>query len=699
MAWNDVPPATFREDGYMNMLTRYGTSQDSSTAWKYRGDGMVPDMTLTEQYETNGLFTRIIDIPAEEAIKHGFDLGLGDTDTETYIKDMLDWLDWEEKAATALKWTRLYGGALGVLLIDDGRGIDEPVNWQRVRGIEEIRIYERACVWPDYSVMYDFNNIPKPTRKQSGMAPTRYGMPEFYYVNSIFGQFWVHESRCLVFRNGILPERTLQANYRFWGVPEYVRIRNQLRETATSHSMSVKMLEKSVQAVYKMKGLAKILARDFGEEELIKRLQAIDLCKSFLSSIAIDAEGEDYSFQEFSMTGVKEVINSTYNMLSAVTTIPQTVLFGRSPEGMNATGKSDLENWYNYIERIQKLNLRRNLQTVLDVIVRAGIASGKLTEEPEYKLKFNPLWSMSEEEEIKAKHTKAQIRQVNAQAARTYFDMGVLAPSEIRKGLAQEGDFCVEDLLESIGASTDIPDMWLGEGVVGYSRTDSDLDPDGWVTINNAKVNIGDDGEIKAGMGGKYTGQKISEIGKSKPSSKVSSGVTGKNLAEHDFSGRLQSGDSITTAVIKEQGFDGLPNTLPPSDFEEFIRENDLQVMYRGISAETPEQLEHYTNELLNGEFYIDQRGASGAGMYAAGSERAVRMYAIGNNSRVFEMAFHPSANLISYDELFATARRNNVPETFNNQGAMAAVLGYDAIVVAQNEIVILNRTKLVIKN
>ena len=52
------------------------------------------------------------------------------------------------------------------------------------------------------------------------------------------------------------------------------------------------------------------------------------------------------------------------------------------------------------------------------------------------------------------------------------------------------------------------------------ARQDSDLDPDDWVTINNAKVNIGDDGEIKAGMGGKYTGQKIGEIG-SKPKPKL----------------------------------------------------------------------------------------------------------------------------------------------------------------------------------
>ena len=46
-----------------------------------------------------------------------------------------------------------------------------------------------------------------------------------------------------------------------------------------------------------------------------------------------------------------------------------------------------------------------------------------------------------------------------------------------------------------------------------YDHMDN-IDPDAWRTVNGAKVNIGEGGEIKAGMGGKYTGQKIGDIGK-----------------------------------------------------------------------------------------------------------------------------------------------------------------------------------------
>ena len=86
----------------MNMLNKYGTSQDNSTAYRYHYKGGVDDMILTSQYEEDGLFAKIIDMPAEEAVKHGFDLGLNNNEIESYVMDVLDYLDWDEKAATAI---------------------------------------------------------------------------------------------------------------------------------------------------------------------------------------------------------------------------------------------------------------------------------------------------------------------------------------------------------------------------------------------------------------------------------------------------------------------------------------------------------------------------------------------------------------------------------------------------------------------
>ena len=432
-----------REDGYVNLLNKYGTKQDNSEAYKFEREPVIPDMQLTGLYEGNGLFSKIIDTPAEEALKHGFDLNLKSDELNAFVEDALDDLEWEERAATAIKWARLYGGALIVMLIDDGRGLEEPVDWEHIRSIDELRVYERSIVQPDYTSLYqqDYGG------KGVGNRVSKFGQPEYYYVSSIYGSFKVHESRCLVFRNGVLPEQTSNATYLFWGMPEYVRIRRALRETVTAHTDSVKLLERSVQAIYSMKGLASLLTTDDGENQVLKRLQLVDTSRGLLNSIAIDSEGEQYDFKTFQFSGVKDVIDATCNMLSALTNIPQTILFGRSPAGMNATGDSDFESYYNFVEKIQRLMLKRNLRTLLDVVFRAGIASGDVTEEPDYKLEFNPLWSLSDTEQATVDQTKAQTALVKAQTAQAYVDMQALDPTEVRRRLASDEEFDVEDII------------------------------------------------------------------------------------------------------------------------------------------------------------------------------------------------------------------------------------------------------------
>lgn len=454
----------FRQDGYTNMLNKYGTKQDNSTAYEYTQEQFTSDMELIRLYEGNGLFTKIIDRPSEEAVKHGFDIDYGDKEIAEYVEEKMDSLELEDRFATAEKWARLYGGSIIVMLVDDGRGLEEPLDWNNVKSIEELRVFERAIVQPDYTTLYNFHfmdsmekNIP-------------FGEPEYYQVFSIYGYFMVHRSRCLVFRNGRLPEQTTNALYRYWGIPEYVRIKNALRECITSHQNGPKLLERCVQAIYKMKNLANMLSTEDGENKVLQRLQVIDMARNILNSIAIDSEGEDYDFKSFSMSGVKEVIDSTCNMLSAVTNIPQTILFGRSPAGMNSTGDADFENYYNMVENIQKQNMKANARTVIDLILKQGVLEGKIGEVSKYKVKFAPLWSTSEKEQAEVENQRASTEYTKAQTAQLYMESNVLDPTEVRKTLETEGRFEIEDPV--------VEDDWNDFGNIDKENNDSVDDED-----------------------------------------------------------------------------------------------------------------------------------------------------------------------------------------------------------------------------
>lgn len=450
-AWNtNVVKGFSRLDGYMNVVNRIGTSKDSSEAYEFAPEIQVPDIDLAAHYEGNGLFAKIIDAPAEKAATRDFDLGISDKNAESLVTDALEDLEWAATAVQAVKWSRLFGGAIAVMLIDDGGRLEDPVNWDAILGIDELVLFERAVVEPDYYSMYNYG-------KRYGLdrSRTRYGKPEFFRVNSQYGSFTVHESRCLVFRNGNLPEITTQAEYRYWGLPEYLRIKRVLRETVTNHSIGTKMMEKSVQGIYKMKDLTEKLAFEGGEDAVYKRMEVIDMVRGFLNSIIIDMDGEDYSFQTFQVSGYRDVIDASCNILSAVTNIPQTILFGSSPAGMDSTGTSDLENWYNYLGQISDLQIKPNLQRLLDILFRGWLNTGKLTDEPMYKLAFKPFWNLSESEQADLDLKKVQIQQARAQVAQMYVEMQVLDPQEVRNGLAESEEFNIEELLDNGDAGDD----------------------------------------------------------------------------------------------------------------------------------------------------------------------------------------------------------------------------------------------------
>lgn len=434
----------FREDGYVNLINRYGTQRDITEHYRFIPEPEYPDDMIEAFYEGNGLFAKIIDMPAEEAVKHGFTLkDVKDLKLESFCEESLDELDWEETAMTAIKWTRLFGGAIVVMLINDGRGLEEPLDWRHIKSIDDLRVYDRTIVQPDYTSLFGYD--PQDPFRVRG---SRLGMPEYYNVFSQYGTFTVHESRCLVFQNGILPENAQNSTYQLWGIPEYVRIHRALRDAEIAHSSAPKLMERSIQPIYKMKDLSMELATEQGEDFLLRRLQAIDMARGTMNSIAIDAEGEDYNFAQFTFTGVNDVLSASCNMLSAVTNIPQVILFGAPVGGLSTADDTAMENYYNYIERIQKRMVRSNLRYLLSVLFQAGVRTGEVDEVPNIKIEFNPLWSMSDIEKAQLDAQKASIEQTKAATAQIYVGMQAIDPSEVRKKLADADEFDVETMLD-----------------------------------------------------------------------------------------------------------------------------------------------------------------------------------------------------------------------------------------------------------
>lgn len=454
-----------RLDGYYNVLNKYGTQRDSTEYYQWASGSVVSDTELADLYAGNGLFSTVIDAPADDATKNGIDLGIKDKDLQKQIDNHLQTIRYQSKFAKALRWARLFGGAAVVMLVDDGRLLQDPLNWRDVHGVEELLVYGRNEMHPLWVNGYE-NNPDDEDYRRGGT-----GIPEYYQINSVYGNYVVHSSRCLVFHNSDIPESSTMANlYRTWGIPEYLRIREELRNASIGPGYSIRLLERLSMVTYKMKNLAGVLSTADGEDTVLQRMEMLDLARNLLNMVIIDADGEDVGVQSLSVAGVKDILDNACAMLSAVSHIPQTRLFGRSPAGENATGESDLENYKEFVGGLQNGDLRDNTRTLVELILRGMVWNREVKEIPEYTVTYKSAWSPSDDEKAAQDQAAAAAQLTRAQTAGTYVTNGIVEAEEVRRAMVRDEQFDPENIL----TEADIHQDWgLGGADTQQEAADS----------------------------------------------------------------------------------------------------------------------------------------------------------------------------------------------------------------------------------
>lgn len=398
------------------------------------------DIQLALFYEQNGLFAKTIDAPAEAAVYADFSLSQEGPEVEAALERLEDWLHWSEIAEAAVKWSRLFGGALVVMLINDGGGLEDPVNWATIKSVDALRVYERPLVSP----------------VDTGSDPEE--LPELYHIQSCHGNFTVHASRCLLFKNGSkIPENTSLPDFWPFGVPEAYRLMDAIRSAETAHNSAAIMLDKAVQPVLKINGLADTLACADGEEQIRRRLEIIDLCRGLLDAVVIDYEDDFYYAVSEIPPGVNEAIEAADGWVSTVSQIPERYLWGgrihKKKSGWSSRRKYDFEQeqkWEDLLERIQIDMIKGNLYRLLSLIFQAKVNCGELAAVPPIDIKFSfghgvnyehakkTHTKMKQEYSEDDKLAKAQKQLAQAKTAAIYASMGAVSRKEIRKGLKRQ---------------------------------------------------------------------------------------------------------------------------------------------------------------------------------------------------------------------------------------------------------------------
>lgn len=399
-----------KRDGWMNILSGLGVpGRDKTASTVFRACPTFCWAELDQLYRADGLTRRIIDIVASEMIRQGWEV---DGDPEGKMVGALEEINAYAQLTQLIQWARLYGGAIIVMGIADGQPLDQPVNVNNIQEVSWLRVFDR---WQT-QVLFEYLDLD--------LNSPNYGYPEFYMINDYRtgAVFNVHHSRVLRMDWGILPPRERNFN-QGWGDSVILSIYDELKNYGSAFANTSAIMQDFVNGVLRIPGLSQAMVSSCNDSAIMKRLDFANLSKGVTNMMVLDGE-EIFEKLSTNVGGISDLLDRFMLSLSSVTGIPVTLLFGRSPAGLNATGDADVRNFYDMVKQYQELKLKPILEKLTYYIFKSKDGPTKGQEPENWSIQFTPLWQNTEEQE-------AIMRRTVAETDCMYIDRGVLDPNEV----------------------------------------------------------------------------------------------------------------------------------------------------------------------------------------------------------------------------------------------------------------------------
>lgn len=397
-------------DGFANIAKGIGGKKDvlQNTSFIRTSINLSKNYDLAEElYLYNWLVGNIADIPANEITREWCEIS--STKQKDDLKKVLDLfkkLELKQKIKTTHAFADLFGGCALYMVVNDGQSQDKPLNIQNIRrnSFQKLRVLE-----PSYL-------IPMVTGIEE---------PELYQLFGINGEnLVIHKSRLLIFK-GLETTQRKKVELNYWGGSKVQRSIEPIIGSDTAINAIVNMLTETNVNVYKLDGLTD-LAIDDADEDAIKRIQIIDTMKSYLNALVLDAK-DDFVKVNNDFKDLHQIDNATLIRVSGSAEIPATLLFGKSPDGMNATGSADFRAFYNRCKRIQTDKVEPKLEILITVASMSE--NSKIIED--VVISWNPL-------EQETKKEIADTRKVDADTDAVYINANVITKEEVRKALREK---------------------------------------------------------------------------------------------------------------------------------------------------------------------------------------------------------------------------------------------------------------------
>lgn len=388
-------------DAFSNPAARIGFgTMDLLQATEYPMTRMTQNyQLLTSLYRDNWIVQNIVATIPNDMIRKWYEIKSG---IAPEYMDQMAKLERKtqirKKILDGMCWGRLYGGAVGVILIKGQNDMSEPLDLDTVMpgSFLGLQILDRwSGVYPEGELVTDPEDPD-------------FGLPAYYTVrDETSGQMMVrvHHSRILRFLGRELPWQE-QVTETYWGESEIEAIYNEIvKRDNVSGNIAALTFRANVNYM-EADGLDQLLGT--ANAEIQRRFWNTMQTQAILESnfgTRIINKGDAIHNTQYTFTGLPEVYDRVMMDVAGAARTPVTKLFGRSPAGLNSTGESDMQNYYDYIDGLRETTLRGIIERLLPVMALS--AWGKIPDDME--IDFPPMWTPDAKEiaEIAERQTNA----------------------------------------------------------------------------------------------------------------------------------------------------------------------------------------------------------------------------------------------------------------------------------------------------
>jgi phage-related protein (TIGR01555 family) len=443
-----IQETEIRDDSLKNLMTGMGTDRDKRTYTTFKRKTQGDVGTIDTVVVDDDIIHNIVFIPAKDMTREWIDL---QGEIGSQVEKELQRIKAQRAFYEAIAWQRAYGSSLIVVgvsnqptrITEHGDVVVDYSKPLKVGGkVEWLQVFDRYEV---SDVKFDASGNIETYTINVGASKTKANYQE------------VHASRILRFDGEPMPRRRRELGD--WGQSIVMRAIDVVADYESAVEGCAVAMQDFNLIILRLKDLTKMLAAD-KEGIARKRIGEMDLMRSLFRMLTLDSE-DSHEIQSRNFGGVSEIIDRLAERVATVARMPLSLLLGRAPAGLNATGDSDLRWWYDNVKSEQETKMREPLQKLIEIICASiGVAAEDVPVPA-----FVSLWQPTQQE-------SAQTHLTQAQADSIYLTAGVVDPDEIAKSRFGPTGYSVETQVDSYERDIDVSE----EDIASTNETENETE-------------------------------------------------------------------------------------------------------------------------------------------------------------------------------------------------------------------------------